>query len=562
MAAVGRITGPLLKNNLTRNGVPLAFETNLLYLDVVNSRVGINTASPTNDLTVNGTTRTTNLTVPGTSTLGTISFSSNNITSSSSVLNLSANGGTSPVVYQTTLQVGQLQLSNNSISTLGTQTLINIAPAGTGNININGPTTVNGSLHVTGNITADGNIQLGATFTILASGNYGEYTITVASAAGINVGYYVTGTGIGIGAVVTVINGNVLTLSQPNTSAISNLITVQANVTVSFTGEVASNLIPLTTNSYDIGASNALWRELWTETINAGVANIGNVTISGNTITTSVPNSDFTLQTNGSGGVVLGNLKITGSTITDTVADSNITLTPQGLGTVVINSTTSLQIPSGTNLQRPASPAAGQIRYNTDQSRYEGYTSGQWLQLGGVISNDGATRITPELTPGAADNTIRFYNNNVLTVSIDNTKLYTPTIQTANLQVTGATISSLSAGTDINITTTGAGGVVLGNLKYYRNSLTNIQSGGITLFSQTGTGYVKLAGSNGVVLPYGNSTTDRPVVYEVGMIRFNTDSQYVEVWNGTAWTSVAGTSAGVTAATAQDIGIALAISLG
>ena len=96
----------------------------------------------------------------------------------------------------------------------------------------------------------------------------------MASAAGINVGYYVTGTGIGTGAVVTVINGNVLTLSQPNTSAISNLVTIQANVTVSFTGEVASNLVPLTTNRYDIGASNALWRNLYTETINANTANI------------------------------------------------------------------------------------------------------------------------------------------------------------------------------------------------------------------------------------------------------------------------------------------------
>jgi len=46
------------------------------------------------------------------------------------------------------------------------------------------------------------------------------------------------------------------------------------------------------------------------------------------------------------------------------------------------------------------------------------------------------------------------------------------------------------------------------------------------------------------------------------MVRFNTDAQYVEVWNGTAWTSVAGTSSGVTAATAQDIGIAIALSLG
>jgi len=53
--AIGRITGSVLKSNLTRNGTDLAFETNLLYLDVTNSRVGIGTSEPTTALQVNGT---------------------------------------------------------------------------------------------------------------------------------------------------------------------------------------------------------------------------------------------------------------------------------------------------------------------------------------------------------------------------------------------------------------------------------------------------------------------------------------------------------------------------
>ena len=56
--AVGRISGPLLKSNLVRNGVNLAFETDLLYLDVNNNRVGIKTANPQAELDVNGTIRT------------------------------------------------------------------------------------------------------------------------------------------------------------------------------------------------------------------------------------------------------------------------------------------------------------------------------------------------------------------------------------------------------------------------------------------------------------------------------------------------------------------------
>src|SRR6056300_128122 len=57
--AIGRISGSVLKSNLTRNGVDLAFETNLLYIDVTNSRVGIGTSEPSTALQVNGTVTAT-----------------------------------------------------------------------------------------------------------------------------------------------------------------------------------------------------------------------------------------------------------------------------------------------------------------------------------------------------------------------------------------------------------------------------------------------------------------------------------------------------------------------
>ena len=61
--AIGRISGPLLKQNLIRDGVNLAFETDLLFLDVVNSRIGVNSAAPQYALDVVGTARTSNLQV-------------------------------------------------------------------------------------------------------------------------------------------------------------------------------------------------------------------------------------------------------------------------------------------------------------------------------------------------------------------------------------------------------------------------------------------------------------------------------------------------------------------
>ena len=46
------------------------------------------------------------------------------------------------------------------------------------------------------------------------------------------------------------------------------------------------------------------------------------------------------------------------------------------------------------------------------------------------------------------------------------------------------------------------------------------------------------------------------------MIRFNTDQDLVEVYNGVSWGSVAGTSSGVTTPQANEIGIAAALIFG
>src|SRR5210317_316992 len=53
--AIGRITGQMLSANLARSGSDLTFETNLLALDVSNSRVGIGTASPATTLHISAT---------------------------------------------------------------------------------------------------------------------------------------------------------------------------------------------------------------------------------------------------------------------------------------------------------------------------------------------------------------------------------------------------------------------------------------------------------------------------------------------------------------------------
>jgi len=83
-----------LKSNLTRNGVDLAFETNLLYLDVTNSRIGIGTSEPSTALHVNGTITATAISGLTSLAVDTVTIADNTITTNASNadLELSANG--------------------------------------------------------------------------------------------------------------------------------------------------------------------------------------------------------------------------------------------------------------------------------------------------------------------------------------------------------------------------------------------------------------------------------------------------------------------------------------
>jgi len=331
--AVGRISGPLLKDNLLRNGVNLAFETSLLYIDVINSRIGVNTTAPSNDLQVVGTTRTTNLQTTNQAAIATFTVSGNTIASSSSTINLVPAGGTTGVVYQANLTVGtQLNINGNAITTVGVNTDLNIATTGTGQVNINSNVLINGSLHATGIVTADGNIQLGD----------------------------------------------------------------QTGDTVTFTGEVNSDIVPFVTNTWNLGSSTLTWATVYSN--NATINNITatNITgtnyktagldITGSTISTRVTDTNINLLTTGTGAINLGNnISVTAGTITNTVAGSITTFNNTGTGYVKINGVNGLVIPSGSVAARPANINAevGMIRYNTEQFLVEVYTTGGWVSVAG-----------------------------------------------------------------------------------------------------------------------------------------------------------------------------------
>ena len=52
-------------------------------------------------------------------------------------------------------------------------------------------------------------------------------------------------------------------------------------------------------------------------------------------------------------------------------------------GDVILDTTTALELPDGTTAERPGSPVAGMIRFNTTLSTFEGYKAGAWGSIGG-----------------------------------------------------------------------------------------------------------------------------------------------------------------------------------
>ena len=74
-----------------------------------------------------------------------------------------------------------------------------------------------------------------------------------------------------------------------------------------------------------------------------------------------------------------GDLEASGTTVTTATAGDDITLDPE-TGNVVISGTTALQIPVGTEAQRPTA-AKGMIRFNDDDDEVEVYNGSAWVSI-------------------------------------------------------------------------------------------------------------------------------------------------------------------------------------
>jgi len=198
-----------------------------------------------------------------------------------------------------------------------------------------------------------------------------------------------------IQAPYTFVTGDQVTAANLNAHTNSAIllpgfITDQTNLTANTVAANDSLVI------HDLSAL-ALREATASDLLNSGLAiTTGSITGNAGANIVVTPASTYALSVAGNLSST-GNLAVTGtSTLTGDVTASGLLTV---VGNASFNSVEALKLPSGTTLQRPASPVAGQMRYNSTLSAAEVYNGTSWdavpvggttLTLAGTVNITGA----------------------------------------------------------------------------------------------------------------------------------------------------------------------------
>jgi len=494
----------MLYNNLERQGVDLAIEANVLYVDVTNRRVGANTSTPNADLQVVGTANIADITISSnaiSSSTGAINFGSNaNITiSGGEIGRVLTSDGYGSVTWElvSTLATGfgNVSITNNTITSTVQDSNLELTANGTGVV-----TTLTYDFYAanvyTANVTAgfiNGNVRANdiiATGNITAPWFVGNLDGTVANLSGnVTAPYFV-------GNVEGNVNGNVTAVTvdaSGNITApwfVGNLdgttVTTTGNITAPYfignvEGNVAGNLVGnVTATTITSGNVTA---DFFNGNIRANdIISTGNITapwflgnVEGTTVTTTG---------NITGPYFIGNVEgnVNGNVTAVTVdATGNVTA-PWFVGNV--DSTT---VTATGNITAP-------------------YFIGN-LQ-GNVEGNVSATSVvaTGNIDAGFFNGNLRA--NDIITGNVISGDSYISSteVKLQDVAVAGNVISSLTTDLVFSANLTDPNNIV----RFDSVSAIDIASG---------------------------TTAQRPPNPDPGYVRYNTDITTIEWWNGTEWTA-------------------------
>jgi hypothetical protein len=351
MSQLGRIGGQVLTDNLVRAGVDLAFETDLLYIDVNNQRIGVKDSTPVYTLDVNGNFTTNDLTVVTQLAPGNLRINSlETITTSVGGIDVYINGGGE--IFHDRLVTANLVLDGNLISSASNSNIV-LDPNGSGTVELRADTYITGNLAVSGNISMSGNL------TGLGTLTFGDQTIDTVT--------------INSDFTQSIIPGDDLTFAMGadagDSSARRWSQTHAPDWTYITTGAwPGSGLVPQT------------------------VTVSGQMTLDGtiNKISAIQSNEDISLNPY-TGITDIENIQWQINDITN-LSNTALTVVGTGIGYYQFAGTNGMVIPAGDNSQRRASPEVGETRWNTEEAYLECYDGAVW-----AVSTGGGIDVTVEI---------------------------------------------------------------------------------------------------------------------------------------------------------------------
>jgi hypothetical protein len=545
--AIGRISGQMLKANLLRSGTDLAFETNLLVLDVTNSYVGVGTASPARKLHISDTGA---LRLPsgtdaqrGTSANGDIRYNSERSilegyiagawrslpsTGGTAFSLADSDGNTGIDVERTTdenqihfyveglgdvahirsngnIELNNLQISNQTITGLSTNTDITITPNGTGQVAMTSVDIAGGEIDGTvigansaaagtfttvdtsGNVTVGGNLIVnGSTTTIesttlsiedplliLAKNNSGGNANTYDQGILFNRGSFSnvsffwdesldefafattsaetgsTAGNITIDSYQKLHAGIIVAGTSLDTGAIKALDGTAAITIASSTGVITASTNLNASAGVDIDADN--------QSFTVGAA--ADFTITHDGTNTTLDNNTGVLRILGAAGSSIKlnapcedvDTQISGDVIVplfyvDASADKIGIATSTPSYILDINSTDAVRLPQGNTAARPTA-ATGVIRFNTQTGSYEGSQDGStWVSF---VTTDGTTPAISKLSATGDGSTSIFTSFFAATpASAANVLVFIDNVHqepTENYTISGTTLTFTSA---------------------------------------------------------------------------------------------------------------------
>tara|TARA_B100001057_G_scaffold456458_1_gene503868 strand:- start:69 stop:1841 length:1773 start_codon:yes stop_codon:yes gene_type:complete len=391
--AIGRITGQMLSANLARSGTDLAFETNLLALDVTNSRVGIGTASPATTLHISATDSLrlpsgTTAQRPGSPANGDIRYNTTtsqlegyagggykNLASGNAIqdtdtdtkiqveessdedkVRIDIAGSEKIVIDATETAIGVTKINHAASTITGTATNgdITLTPNGSGSVTVSSAMTVSGNLTVNGTTTTIDSTTLTIEDPLiqLAKNNSGGAANTFDQGLFFNRGS----------------DANVSFIWDESADQFAAAVTsgedgtTAGNVTIDSYADFRAKDITATDVDAILGSNTPAAATVTTLTA-TGLTNINGGNFVFNEASASV---DARFESNGHAHALFidGSEDHVGIKTASPAYDLDLS-----------GSTDAVRLPAGTTAQRPTG-GTGIIRYNSQTGKYEGCTDG------------------------------------------------------------------------------------------------------------------------------------------------------------------------------------------